>query len=196
MWQKYYQIYSYHFFQIQKIWEISNQLYSTWNGFRSSPCKTLFPALTRNRSWLRDLFLLLWSYLGFCLVIVTLDRFSWMVWMRRIWETKLERNVDYRKTEREKKKVRDSETEGRDWKIFIIRKCSMVVLLNVKIVPLNMRENKTIRECDKNAVTCDVGTAQCEDSTIKCEKKIRELLNVTKVQLHVMLVLLNMRMVP
>ena len=72
----------------------------------------------------------------------------------------------------------------------------MVVLLNVKIVPLNMRENKTIRECDKNAVTCDVGAAQCGDSTIKYEKKIRELLNVTKVQLHVMLVLLNMRMVP
>ena len=72
----------------------------------------------------------------------------------------------------------------------------MVVLLNVKIVPLNVRENKTIRECDKSAVTCDVGAAQCEDSTIKCEKKIRELLNVTKVQLHVMLVLFNMRMVP
>ena len=104
MWQKYYQIYNYHFFQIQKIWEISNQLYSTWNGFRSSPCKTLFPAMTRNRSWLRDLFLLLWSCLGFCLVIVTLDRFSWMVWMRRIWETKLKRSVDYRKTERERRR--------------------------------------------------------------------------------------------
>ena len=57
----------------------------------------------------------------------------------------------------------------------------MVVLLNVNIVPLNVRENKTIRECDKSAVTCDAGAAQCEDSTIKCEKKIRELLNVTKV---------------
>ena len=32
---------------------------------------------------------------------------------------------------------------------FIIRKCSTVVLLNVKIVPLNERENNTIRECDK-----------------------------------------------
>ena len=122
MWQKYYQIYSYHFFQIQKIWEISNQLYSTWNGFQSSPCKTPFPALTRNRSWLRDLFLLLWSCLGFCLVIVTLDRFLWMVWMRRIWEKKLERSVDYRKTERERKKVRDLEIESKDWKFFIIRK--------------------------------------------------------------------------
>ena len=38
---------------------------------------------------------------------------------------------------------------------FIIRKCITVVLLNVKIVPLNVRENKTIRECDKSAVTCD-----------------------------------------
>ena len=33
----------------------------------------------------------------------------------------------------------------------------MVVLLNVKKVPLNGRENKTIRECDKSAVICDVG---------------------------------------
>ena len=71
-----------------------------------------------------------------------------------------------------------------------------VVLLNVKIVPLNVRENKTIREYDKSAMTCDVGAAQCEDSTIKCEKKKGELLNVTKVQLHVMLVLLNVRIVP
>ena len=47
----------------------------------------------------------------------------------------------------------------------------MVVLLNVKLVPLNVRENKTIRECDKSAVTCDAGTAKCEDSTIKCKKK-------------------------
>ena len=54
---------------------------------------------------------------------------------------------------------------------FIIRKCSMVVLLNVKLVPLNVRENKTIRECDKSAVTYDAGAAQCEDSTIKCEEK-------------------------
>ena len=71
-----------------------------------------------------------------------------------------------------------------------------MVLLNVKIVPLNVRENKTIRECDKNAVTCDAGATQCEDSTIKCEKKIRELLNITKLQLHVMLVLLNVKMIP
>ena len=73
-----------------------------------------------------------------------------------------------------------------------------VVLLNVKIVPLNVRENKTIRECDKSAMTCDAGAAQCEDSTIKCEekKKTRELANVIKVQSHVMLVLCNVRLVP
>ena len=42
---------------------------------------------------------------------------------------------------------------------FIIRECITVVLLNVKIVSLNVRENKTITECDKSAVTCDVGAA-------------------------------------
>ena len=59
-----------------------------------------------------------------------------------------------------------------------------------------MRKNKGTTECDKNTVTCNVGTAQCEDDTIKCEKKIRELLNVIKVQLHMMLVLHNVRRVP
>ena len=39
---------------------------------------------------------------------------------------------------------------------FIIGKRSTVVLLNVKIVPFNVRENKTIKECDKSAVICDV----------------------------------------
>ena len=38
---------------------------------------------------------------------------------------------------------------------------------------------------------------QCENGTIKCEeKKIREPLNMTKVQSHVMFVLHNVRMVP
>ena len=69
-----------------------------------------------------------------------------------------------------------------------------MVLLNVKIVPLNVRENKTIRECDKSVVTCGVGVAQCEDSTIKCEKKkIKKPPNMIKVQL--MLVLRNVGMV-
>ena len=40
---------------------------------------------------------------------------------------------------------------------FIIGKRSTVVLLNGKIVPLNVRENKTSKECHKSAVTCDVG---------------------------------------
>ena len=43
-------------------------------------------------------------------------------------------------------------------------------------------KNKGTTKCDKSTVTCDVGRAQCEDDTIKCEKKIREPLNVTKVQ--------------
>ena len=38
-------------------------------------------------------------------------------------------------------------------------------------------------------------TAQCDYKIIKYEKKIRELPNVTKVQLHVMLVLHNVRMI-
>ena len=57
------------------------------------------------------------------------------------------------------------------------------------------KKKKTI-ECDKSTVTCDVSTAQCENGTIKCEKNIREPPNVTKVQLHVMLVLHNVRMMP
>ena len=44
-------------------------------------------------------------------------------------------------------------------------------------------KNKGTTECDKSSVTYDVSTAFCETGTIKCEeKKIRESLNVTKVQ--------------
>ena len=71
----------------------------------------------------------------------------------------------------------------------------MLILHNMRMIPLNVRKNKGTTECDKSTVTCDVGTAQCKDGTIKCEKKIREPPNVTKVQLHVMLVPHNMRMV-
>ena len=71
----------------------------------------------------------------------------------------------------------------------------VLVLCNVWMVPLNVRKNKRTTECDKSIVTCDVGTAQCEDGTIKYEKKIRELLNMIKVQSHVMLVLRNVRLV-
>ena len=48
----------------------------------------------------------------------------------------------------------------------------------------------------QNTVTCKVSATQYEDDTIKYEKKIKELLNVTKVQSHVMLVLRNVKMVP
>ena len=70
------------------------------------------------------------------------------------------------------------------------------MLHNVKIVLSNVRKNKGITECDKITVTCDVGIAQYEDGTIKCEKKIREPLNLRKVQSHVKLVLHNVRKVP
>ena len=58
------------------------------------------------------------------------------------------------------------------------------------------KKNKGITECDKSTVKCDIGTAQCEDCTIKCKKIIiiSEPPNMTKVQLHVMLVLYNVRM--
>ena len=55
---------------------------------------------------------------------------------------------------------------------------------------IKYEENKETTEYDKSIVTCDVGTAQCEAGTMKCEdEKIREPPNVTKVQLHVILVL-------
>ena len=66
----------------------------------------------------------------------------------------------------------------------------------MKIVLSNVRKNKGITECDKITVTCDVGIAQYEDGTIKCEKKIREPLNLRKVQSHVKLVLHDVRKVP
>ena len=48
----------------------------------------------------------------------------------------------------------------------------MLVLHNVKMVPLNVRKkNKRTTERDKSLVTYDIGTAQCEDEIIKCEKK-------------------------
>ena len=73
----------------------------------------------------------------------------------------------------------------------------MLILHNVRMILLNMRKkNKGTTECDKSTFTCDVNTAQCENSTIECEKKIMKLPNVTKVQLHEILVLYNVRMVP
>ena len=71
----------------------------------------------------------------------------------------------------------------------------LLVLRNVWMVLSNVRKNKRTTECDKSIVTCDVSTVQCEDGTIKYEKKIREPLNVTKVQSYVILVLRNVRLV-
>ena len=57
-------------------------------------------------------------------------------------------------------------------------------------------KNKGTTEYDKSIVICDVDTAQCEDDIIKYEKKKKkEQPNVTKVQLHEILVLYNVRMV-
>ena len=61
----------------------------------------------------------------------------------------------------------------------------MFVLHNVRMLPSNMRKKKGSIKYDKITTTCDVGTAQCKDSIIKCKKKIKEPLNVTKVQSHV-----------
>ena len=69
----------------------------------------------------------------------------------------------------------------------------MLVLRNSRMILSNVRKkNKGIIECDKSTITCDIGTAQCEDGTIKCKKKIRELPNMKKVQLYVILVLHRM----
>ena len=65
----------------------------------------------------------------------------------------------------------------------------MLVLCNVRIIPSKLRKNKGTTECDKSIITYDVGTTQCEVGTINVRKKIREPPNLTKIQLHVMLVL-------
>ena len=58
------------------------------------------------------------------------------------------------------------------------------------------KKNKGTTKCDKSTVTCNVSTVFCETGIIKCkEKKIREPPNMTKVQLHVMLALHNVRIV-
>ena len=48
----------------------------------------------------------------------------------------------------------------------------------------------------KRTVTCDIGITQYEDETVKCEKKIKEPMNVTKVQSYMMLELHNVMMKP
>ena len=58
----------------------------------------------------------------------------------------------------------------------------MLVLRNVRMVPLNVRKNKGTTKCDKSTIIYDVSTTQCEDGIIKYEtKKIKEPSNVTKV---------------
>ena len=70
----------------------------------------------------------------------------------------------------------------------------MLVLHNVRIVPLNVRKNKGTSECDKSSITSNVNTMQYENNIIKCEKKIKNPPNVTKVQSYVTLVLQIVRM--
>ena len=41
----------------------------------------------------------------------------------------------------------------------------MLILHNVKMVPLNVRKNKRSTECDKNTIIYDIDTTQCEDGT-------------------------------
>ena len=48
----------------------------------------------------------------------------------------------------------------------------MLVLHNVRVIPLNVRKKKKTTECDKSIVTCNVGIPQYKDGTIKCEKKL------------------------
>ena len=35
----------------------------------------------------------------------------------------------------------------------------MLILHNMRMVPLNVRKNKGTTKCDKNLVTCDISTA-------------------------------------
>ena len=41
----------------------------------------------------------------------------------------------------------------------------MLILYNVRMVPLNVRKNKRSTECDKNTIIYDIDTTQCEDGT-------------------------------
>ena len=55
----------------------------------------------------------------------------------------------------EKKKKRKKRTT----KCGIIQSHVMLILHNMRMIPLNVRKNKGTTECDKRTVTCDVGTA-------------------------------------
>ena len=65
----------------------------------------------------------------------------------------------------------------------------------MRIKPSNVREKKKgTTKCDKIIVKCYVSNTRCDNETIKYEKKIKEPLNVTRVQLNVMFVLHNVIM--
>ena len=66
----------------------------------------------------------------------------------------------------------------------------ILVLPNVMIEMSNVRrKKKSTTECDKSTPRNDVGTAQCNNGTAKFENKKQGTINVTKVELDVMLVL-------
>ena len=67
---------------------------------------------------------------------------------------------------------------------------------SVGIVSSNVRKKKIREQLNVTKVQSHVMLVQYEDGTIKCEKKIREPSNVTKVQSHVISVLHNVSMVP
>ena len=72
----------------------------------------------------------------------------------------------------------------------------ILVLPNVTIELSNVINKKGTIECDKCIVRNDTGTIQSNNGAVKCEEKKRVLLNVTKVQSNVMLVLTNVTMKP
>ena len=47
----------------------------------------------------------------------------------------------------------------------------MLILHNVRMVPLNVRKNKRSTECDKNTIIYDIDTTQCEEDTSSHKKE-------------------------
>ena len=130
--------------------------------------------LGRYCSWLRICFFFCGSCLGFCLVIVALDRFLWMVWTRRIWERRNWREKHRLKLRERRRKSETQKLRAEPGNFLLYKSAStrMLVLHKLKMIPSNMRKkNKRTTECNKSTVTCDVGTVQCEAGTVKCEKK-------------------------
>ena len=65
----------------------------------------------------------------------------------------------------------------------------MLVLHNVRMVPLNVKKNKGTTECDKVQLYVILVLHNVKMVLSNVRKKIRELLNVTKGQSHLMLIL-------